>query len=233
MSQMGIWRGLEGEVRAAGNVRLFDQAKVRRSALANYATKEDVLAAITPGSSASPSEREQIVRAIVAEQQSAPRGLWTALLALGFRPMILRLAKSLGDVFADDAEQTVVVAFVETVSCFSPGGCAIVSLYWATRRSIFRPLARERRRAADTVVFDEDDFCTTMSEPEALLDLARFVRLMAATPPKKSESTGTYVARVTGTRNYEKRALLRRALSYSRVGDLAELRERFLPSNNG
>ena len=55
---------------------------------------------------------------------------------------------------------------------------------------------------------------------------------MAATAPKKSETTGTYVARVTGTRNYEKRRHLDRALSYSRVGDLAELREHFLQSIN-
>lgn len=228
MSQMNIWRGLEGEVRAAGNVRLFDEAKVRRSALANYATKEDVLAAITGKSGASPSEREQIVRALVTEQQTAPRALWTAMLALAFRPMILRFSKQLGGVVADEREQTALVAFVETVSLFAPGNCAILNLDWATRRSIFRPLARERRLAADTIVFDDEEFCPTSPSPEALLDMARLARLMAATAPKKSETTGTYVARVTGTRSYEKRASLRRSLSYSRVGDLAELREHFL-----
>ena len=232
MSQMNIWRGLEGEVRAAGNVRLFDQAKVRRSALANYATKEDVLKAITPRSSISPSERESIVRAVVAEHQAEPRSLWTALLALGFRPMIERFSRRLGDMTPPEAEQTVLVAFVETVSTFAPGSCAILALYWATRRSIFRPLARSRRVAAEEIVFDEENFCPTFVSGEALMDMARFVRRVAATDPKKSENPSTYVARVARITKWEERVQLGRDLRFARCGDLAELRARFLHTMN-
>jgi hypothetical protein len=232
MSQMNIWRGLEGEVRAAGNVRLFDQAKQRRAALANYATIADVAAAIAPRSGASPAERESLVRAIVAEHQSSPRSLWTSMLAIAFRPMIARFGKRLGGMSTEEAEQFVLVAFIETVSAFSPGGCAILSLYWATRRAIYRPLARERARAADEIVFDEEDFVPTSPSGEALIDMVRFARLVATTEPKKSETPGTYVARVTGTKNWERRSRLQRDLRYSRAGDLAELRERFLHSIN-
>lgn len=225
MSQMNIWRGLEGEVRAAGNVRLFDQAKARRAALANYATADAALAAFSDKSGASGPEHEQIVRALVAEQQSAPRALWASMLALAFRPMILRCARMLRSMSPGDAEQLALVAFIETLSDFAPGGCAIVSLYWATHRRIFRPLARERRRVADEIVFDEEEFIPTSPSPEALLHMKRLAQTVVRIVPRRRETPGTYVARVQGIKNGE-----RRALPYARSGDLAELREGFLYS---
>ncbi len=233
MSQIEIWHGLEREVRAAGNVCVFNQAKATSAALANYAAVENVMRALRGQTRTSMDERQLLIDAILRQQQAAPHALWTAMLALTFRPMLARLARKLTDVAPEEREQTALFAFIETLAKVTPGkGSTVFSLYWAVRRRVIRPLRRARLKAAQTIVFAEEKFCPTSPSMEVLIDEGRFARLMAASPPKPRETTGTYVARITGTRNYEKRERLRRALSYSRVGDLTDIREHFLKAMN-
>ena len=234
MSQMQIWHGLEREVRATGNVRAFEQAKATSAALANYTAIENVMAALRGAPRASIDERQLLIDAILRQHQAAPRALGTAMLGLAFRPMLTSLARKLRDVAWEERDQVALFAFLETLSEVTPGkGSTIFSLYWAVRRRIVRPLRRARLKAEQTFEFVDAEFCPTSPSMEALIDEARFARTMAAIPPKPRETTGTYVARITGTCTFEKRARLRRALTHSRVGNLADIREHFLKSMNG
>jgi hypothetical protein len=233
MSQIEIWHGLEREVRAAGNVCLFNQAKVTSAALANYATTENVMAALHGPTRASIDERQLLIEAILGQHQAVPRALWTAMLALTFRPMLSNIARKLSDVAHGDREPTAVFAFIETIAELTPGKGTIFRLYWATRRRVIRPLRRARLKAQRTIAFVEEDFCPTSQSMEALIDGARFARQVAAAEPREGESARAYVTRVGDINRLEDKWQIRAALRHKRTSDLISLREQLQHCVNG
>jgi len=116
----------------------FARGCAAHDVLSAFASPADVLAALTPSSSATQAARDAITLALIAEHQRAPHALWQSLLLVAYEPMFASVKKRLRD--KRDADARIVLTFLEAiakVACVHPPGLLALDLRRSVERGVF------------------------------------------------------------------------------------------------
>ena len=148
----------------------FDAARVRRAELGPFSSPESVAVALDAQSSRSLEERYALVAAVVREHASHPAGpaLWSSLLLVAFRPLLLRARTHLGRPEDTERDARVLAAFLDALARLRTTDADVYAAA-ALQRGTLKALARGRkvdRQDATDTPFDED--VHTRCEPHAL-----------------------------------------------------------------
>jgi len=202
MKRSIIWKGMKREL--AKHACVLAAARLHGPALAKFASPEELLQALKKP--ASKAEHDELLAALVAEQQARPHALWQALLLLAFEPMLCGLRWRLHEPGDEDLDQEVVLAFLEAVRSLDVGAVGPF-LVLALRRSTSKIVGtRLPGRGADET-FDEEAHSADESSPKHdERETARAV-LGASSPElaqalvavtESGESLSEYVERTSG-----------------------------------
>lgn len=119
---------------------VYQRGRTANAALAPLAAVADVLDALAVGSSTHPDTQAAITLALIAEHRRTRLPFWQSLLLVAFERMLANILGRLRD--RDDAEQRIVVAFLEAIAGVSverPPSRPILHLRHATERGVFGP----------------------------------------------------------------------------------------------
>jgi hypothetical protein len=163
------------------SARAYADARSRHRAFAPYETVGAVLGATERGSALSPHERDAIHAAIVTELQESPAHLWQCLLLVSFTPMLVRIRASLRQPGNVDADQRVLIAFLEAARSPVSRSYVARNLRLLTQVRLFTERRRERR-APELLLFDEETHpCDPFRvEAHARVAAAEVVRIIEA-----------------------------------------------------
>jgi len=153
MSLLAVFRSIPTTVHHHEST--FDRTRSTHPALVPYPTTAALLAALSLGSPLPISERQELVRVLVALHRTTTHPLWPALLLHTFRPMLLSLrARDRGS--KEDRDQRVLLAFLDALA-HTPlaGQPAFLALRRATARSVFQTV-RAQRVHDETVPLDAE-----------------------------------------------------------------------------
>ena len=159
MSLVAVFRRLAAFV--GQHESTFDQARPTQPAFAPHRTTAALLAALSLDSSLPLGDRQELVRALVTLHRSTRHPVWSALLLLAFRPMLLSLrARDCGP--KDDRDARILAAFLQAIACTPLAGQPVfIALHRATARAVCQAV-RAQRVHAETVAFD------TAADPSVL-----------------------------------------------------------------
>ena len=149
MSLRTVRCALAREVRARRSRVVFEAAAAREPQLAALGSPTAALSSLADEKPATLDARERIVAAILREHQANPQALWSALLLLACMPMLAHLCAALRATAArDEAEQTVVAAFLEAAAQVRlvPSGIS-AALQSATAHAARDAVGAQRRQA--------------------------------------------------------------------------------------
>ncbi len=148
-------RALVSELKSESNMNLFKKQKSRHGILADHETVMSILAILDDESPRRWKEKDDIVRAIIDEDQKRSHPFWSSLLIVAFYPMLSRLrGRIVGDALSrDDLDQLVLSTFLEVIDAFplseKPNRICMY-LRQMTQRQVFRQL-RQEQTAQDMV----------------------------------------------------------------------------------
>jgi hypothetical protein len=111
----------------------FAEARARHRALGPYESAEALGAALRPGSALGTWERDRVIAAIVAENQLAADPVWQSLLLVAFEPMLVWLRGKLGPRDDEDADQEILLAFLEALRTVRADAYTTLGIRWATQ----------------------------------------------------------------------------------------------------
>jgi hypothetical protein len=139
---------LRQEVQGPVYARLYCDARPRHPVLAAYVDLASLLAALAKQSDDDYSERDAITLALLRERAAAHESQWSAVLAVVYLPMLLRLRRQLvcAELPKDDLDQLVLEAFLVAIASYRPDswrGRTPIRLTHLTRRRVFKSLRRE------------------------------------------------------------------------------------------
>jgi len=148
----------------------LDAARVRRAELAPFPSPAAIALALDASSSLPAEERYALVAVLAEEHASDPTGpaLWSSLLLVAFRPLLLRARTQLGRAEDPERDARVVTAFLDALARLDAdrvGLYAAAALQRATLKALVRGRAADRQAAADAPF---DEAVHTRCEPHAL-----------------------------------------------------------------
>lgn len=131
----------------------FEQARPTEPALAPHPTTAAVLGALSMDSPLPLSDRQELVRALVALHRSTRHPLWPTLLLHAFRPMLLSLrTRDRGS--KEDRDSRILLAFLQALARTQLAGQPVfIALRRATERAAFQAVRAERVHV-ETLAFD-------------------------------------------------------------------------------
>ena len=139
---------LREQVRGPVCARLYSEARSRHSALAAYPDLPSLFVALEQSRSDDYTERDVITQALLWERMSGNPSQWSAVLAVVYLPMLLRLRHQLVcvELPSEDVDQIVLEGFLRSIAAYSPEGWRVqtpIRLTHLTRRTVFNVMRRE------------------------------------------------------------------------------------------
>ena len=172
-----LFDALRQDVLSPRNVRRFEEARSRHPALGRHATIAAVLEALESRNPGTYTDKEALVRALIAEQQgsssaqpaASSSSFWASVLLVACYPMLGNLRARIAgtDLPPNDLDQLVLATFLQVVSEFPLDrhrDRTFMRLRQQTRRQVFRYLA-EHQHQEDLLWPVEMEVLDKLAEP--------------------------------------------------------------------
>jgi hypothetical protein len=184
-----VFAGVERELGLSGSV----YARIRPDDLAGYPVLADLVACLSADAVAGDTARTDLVATLIATHQARPHRIWSALLLVAFRPMLMTVFKKLVGELPDERLALLLASFQEALGKVDPRHDTLrIGMYvrQATRRGVFAAL--RTRRAWKEVGFGvsakwtPDEGGETRTEAlDRLIDL-RARKIVSTLPPAEA-----------------------------------------------
>jgi hypothetical protein len=218
--------------------RVYAEARPRHRALASFETVGAIVEATSRGSSLFAADRDAVFAALVVELQQSRESLWQSLLLVAFTPMLMRLRLSVRDPGNEDLDQSVVLAFLESVRSPVCRSYVARNLRLLTQSRLYAERRREHR-GPELVEFDEnthpcDPFNVEAEQRAAAAEVTRIIeaeggeelRELLLTTYGDDDSVKAHVDRAYAGCDERTRARARKRLCRARLAVFAKLRAR-------
>jgi hypothetical protein len=191
MGYAALWRGLERQIDTPAAAALFHGARARHQALARCESLHAVVRSRVA---------DAVLGALVAEYARSRHSAWAAAVALAMKGMLIPLARKIerGGTESDSTSMVLLALLEVAARPGAPKRRLALRLYSETRRRVVRAAIAECRRRASRTTDDVDAIVPDggSRDVETVFDRARFVRTLAARPPRPDESVARYIARL-------------------------------------